>query len=126
MRLLSQRVLILIVLGMMFVAHSVQAAESYPVAIKNGVEAKMRDSTILRADIYRPTADGKFPVLLERTPYDKQGSRDFAVKGASRGYVVVVQDVRGRYTSDGDWYPFQNESNDVSYPSLDSFLNGYQ
>src|SRR5678810_185305 len=49
---------------------------------------------------------------LERTPYDKQGSRDFAVKGAARGYVVIVQDVRGRYTSDGDWYPFKNESND--------------
>ena len=112
MRLLSQRVLILMLSGMMFAAHSVQAAESYPVAIKNGVEAKMRDGTILRADIYRPKADGKFPVLLERTPYDKQGSRDFAVKGASRGYVVVVQDVRGRYTSDGDWYPFKNESND--------------
>src|SRR5437868_8397537 len=112
MRLLSQRVLILIVSGMMFAAHSVRAAESYPVAIKNGVEAKMRDGTILRADIYRPNADGKFPVLLERTPYDKQGSRDFAVKGASRGYVVIVQDVRGRYTSDGEWYPFKNESND--------------
>ena len=44
MRLLSQRVLILMLSGMMFAAHSLQAAESYPVAIKNGVEAKSEES----------------------------------------------------------------------------------
>src|SRR5579864_3020088 len=81
------------------------AAESYAIVIETGVEARMRDGTVLRADIYRPKTEGKFPVLLERTPYDKQGSRDFAVKAAARGYVVIVQDVRGRYTSEGEWYP---------------------
>jgi uncharacterized protein len=88
------------------------AAEPYAVTAEHGIVAKMRDGTILRADVYRPHAEGTFPVLLERTPYDKSGSAGFGVKAAARGYVVIVQDVRGRYTSDGEWYPFKNESND--------------
>src|SRR5207249_1577442 len=71
----------------------------------------MRDGVILRADIYHPKAEGRFPVLLQRTPYNKAAA-DIGVRGAARGYVVVVQDVRGRYTSEGDWYPFLHESND--------------
>src|SRR4051812_22255204 len=90
------------------------AAEPYAITIEHGVAAKMRDGTILRADIYRPAAPGKFPVILKRTPYDKHNddATDFGVKGALRGYVVINQDVRGRYTSDGEWYPFLHESND--------------
>jgi len=92
------------------VAH---AADSYAIATEFGVEAKMRDGTILRADVYRPkVADEKFPVLLERTPYDKRNSAAFAVRAAAKGYVVIIQDVRGRYSSEGEWYPFKNESND--------------
>ena len=73
----------------------------------------MRDGVTLRADIYRPDADGKFPVLLQRTPYNKSGwSMNFAYLAAARGYVVVIQDVRGRYTSEGDWYPFIHEAED--------------
>ena len=73
----------------------------------------MRDGVTLRADIYRPKADGKFPVLLERTPYDKgSGGNDFGMRGAASGYVVIIQDVRGRFTSEGEWYPFLNESQD--------------
>jgi putative CocE/NonD family hydrolase len=72
----------------------------------------MRDGVTLRADIYRPKAEGKFPVLLERTPYDKRGGVDFGLKAAARGYVVIIQDVRGRYTSEGEWYTFKHESND--------------
>jgi len=89
-----------------------RAEESHAVIVRGGVEARMRDGTILRADIYRPKDEGKFPVLLERTPYDKRNSSAFAYRAAARGFVVVVQDVRGRYSSDGDWYPFKNESND--------------
>jgi uncharacterized protein len=55
---------------------------------------------------------GKFPVLLERTPYDKNGERAFGLMAAARGYVVIVQDVRGRYTSEGQWYTFRHESDD--------------
>jgi putative CocE/NonD family hydrolase len=91
---------------------SVEAAETYAVTTEHDIEAKMRDGTILRADVYRPKAEGTFPVLLERTPYDKRNSVSFAVKAVARGYVAIIQDVRGRYASDGEWYPFKNESND--------------
>src|SRR5215467_6352947 len=91
---------------------SAQPATKYGVTTEHDVAAKMRDGVTLRADIYRPKADGKFPVLLERTPYDKRGEREFAMRGAARGYVVVIQDTRGRYASEGEWYTFKNESND--------------
>ncbi len=89
------------------------AAGPYEVTVEFGVPAKMRDGVVLRADIYRPKAEGKFPVLLTRTPYNK--SKDDVSYGpmfAARGYVVVIQDVRGRYTSEGEWYPFKYESRD--------------
>jgi len=84
----------------------------YDVVFERNVTAKMRDGVTLRADIYRPRAEGKFPVLLERTPYDKTHERDFGMKGVARGYVVVVQDTRGRFASEGEWYTFKNEAND--------------
>jgi uncharacterized protein len=88
------------------------AAENYEVTIERGVKATMRDGVILRADIYRPKTDGKFAVLLMRTPYNKAEQVTFGLKAAAHGYVVIVQDVRGRYTSDGEWYTFKNESSD--------------
>ncbi|MGD0694341.1 MAG: CocE/NonD family hydrolase [Terriglobia bacterium] len=88
------------------------AAEHYEVTVERGVAAKMRDGVVLRADVYRPKAEGKFPVLLERTPYDKRGGFEFGLKAAARGYAVIIQDVRGRYTSEGEWYTFKHESQD--------------
>jgi putative CocE/NonD family hydrolase len=111
MRILGKSVL-LVFASLTITAHSAHAAEPYAVTVEHGVTATMRDGTILHADVYRPKADGTFPVLLERTPYDKNGSSAFGTKAAARGFVVVVQDVRGRYTSEGEWYPFKNESND--------------
>jgi uncharacterized protein len=93
-------------------ATAAPATQKYDVIVEHDVPAKMRDGVTLRADIYRPKAEGRFPVLLERTPYDKTGGREFATEGASRGYVVILQDTRGRYKSEGEWYPFKNESND--------------
>src|SRR6516225_7108924 len=86
--------------------------DKHEVTVERNVAAKMRDGVTLRADIYRPKAEGKFPVLLVRTPYDKQGIIDFGLRAAERGYVVIAQDVRGRFTSEGEWYPFKNESLD--------------
>src|SRR5438093_6323932 len=88
------------------------AAENHEVIVERNVAAKMRDGITLRADIYRPKTDGKFPVLLVRTPYDKTGETKFGLKAAARGYVVIAQDVRGRFTSEGEWYTFKNESRD--------------
>jgi len=87
-------------------------AESYPITVESNLPVRMRDGVILRADAYRPQAPGKFPVLLERTPYNKCGSAVFALRAAALGYVVIFQDVRGRFASEGDWYPIKYESQD--------------
>ncbi len=86
--------------------------EHYDVAVERGVAVKMRDGVVLRADIYHPKAEGKFPVLLTRTPYDRRAEIDFGPLAAARGYVVVAQDVRGRFGSEGEWYTFKYESQD--------------
>lgn len=75
------------------------------VAIEHEVAVPMRDGVILRADIYRSQAETTLPVLVCRTPYNKRSPRHVqdATAMASRGYLVVVQDARGRETSDGEW-----------------------
>ena len=80
---------------------------SFGVEVKADVSAAMRDGTVLRADVYRPDAPGRYPVLLQRTPYSKDGENcvEQGHKLAERGYVVVQQDVRGRYRSDGEFQP---------------------
>ncbi len=99
-------------LSLVLATSLLRASQSYEVTMERGVTASMRDGVILRADIYRPKADGQFPVLLQRTPYNKSGAATFAFKAAATGYVVIIQDVRGRYDSDGDWYTFKHEAND--------------
>lgn len=75
------------------------------VTYETDVEATMRDGTVLRADVWRPSGRGRFPTLLMRTPYGKQGAQDTVFAHphwwAQRGYAVVVQDTRGRGASDG-------------------------
>ena len=110
---------LLLCAGIIFISASASfAAEKYEVSVERGVSAKMRDGVVLRADIYRPNAEGKFPVLLERTPYNKSAGFEFGLKAAARGYVVIYQDVRGRYTSEGEWYTFKHESQD-GYDSVE-------
>lgn len=87
------------------------APESYQVTAQSGVRAKMRDGVTLVADIYRPKAEGKFPVLLIRTPYNRKDAGT-GVYLASQGYVAIQQDVRGRFDSEGEFNPFRNEAND--------------
>ncbi len=82
------------------------------VIVKRNVAMQTRDGVTLYADVYRPISDQVVPVLLTRTPYDKTGGAAFGRMGALRGYMVVIQDVRGRYTSEGEWYPFKHEMED--------------
>jgi putative CocE/NonD family hydrolase len=91
-----------------------QAPKSYEFTVEYDVAMKTRDGVTLRADIYKPKTEEKLPVLLMRTPYDKSRTwvTPFAHVAAGRGYVVIIQDVRGRYESEGEWYPFKNEAND--------------
>jgi hypothetical protein len=83
--------------------------------IDKDVAMKTRDGVTLRADVYRPDGPGRFPVLLSRLPYDKNlrrrpGDIDVFV---DHGYVVIFQDTRGRFASDGDeYYPLVWEAQD--------------
>src|ERR1043166_3100634 len=92
-------------------AQNVPPESSTNIIIQTDVRMKTRDGVTLYADIYRPKSPDKFPVILMRTPYDK--SVGWAVspvyRMVPRGYVVIIQDVRGRCTSEGEWYPFRHE-----------------
>jgi len=81
------------------------APPGFNVTIEKNMPLQVRDGTILRSDIYRPDSPGRFATLLSRTPYDKSRHTDTYLQLAERGYVVVVQDVRGRYASDGKFMP---------------------
>jgi putative CocE/NonD family hydrolase len=87
---------------------------AYKVIVEKDLAMETRDGITLRADVYRPDAAGKFPVLVVRTPYDKSQEMALTEKHyfPSRGYVVVVQDTRGRFASDGEFYPFVHEGED--------------
>ena len=92
---------------------------AYDVEIRKNVMIPMRDGVQLAADIYLPsfhgeTAPGEFPVILERTPYDKTAPRNVTNMKyyARRGYIGVIQDVRGRFASEGEWYAFAKEAPD--------------
>ncbi|HTQ23176.1 MAG TPA: CocE/NonD family hydrolase [Candidatus Binataceae bacterium] len=86
----------------------------YKVLVERDQAMRTRDGVTLRADVYRPDAPGRFPVLLLRTPYDKGAGMALTEKDffPPRGYVVVVQDTRGRHSSEGEFYPFIHEAHD--------------
>ena len=99
-------------------------AGPYSIKADFNVPIKMRDGVTTYADIFRPDAPGEqFPVLLTRTPYDKSSPQNRTgtldvVRAAMNGYAAVVQDVRGRFTSEGEFYTFINEIND-GYDSVE-------
>jgi len=88
----------------------------FDVRIEGNVPAPMRDGTVLRADVFRPVGEGRFPVLLCRLPYGKhvglvvQQLDTLAL--ARNGFIVVIQDVRGRFASEGRWEPWTHEEQD--------------
>jgi uncharacterized protein len=89
------------------------------VQIAFDVPARMRDRATLCANIYRPQRAGPWPTVLTRTPNDKNDVQQHAwcgldpVQTARRGFLVVIQDVRGRFASDGDWEPLLHERHDA-------------
>lgn len=99
-----------------FLLPSTAIAEDPRVMVaERDVAIPMRDGVVLRADIYRPAAGGPFPALVYRTPYGKGPTArwyDTHRAAVARGYVVVIQDVRGRYASEGEFYPYINEGMD--------------
>ncbi|MBM3945345.1 MAG: CocE/NonD family hydrolase, partial [SAR202 cluster bacterium] len=100
-----------------------QKGRGYSVKVDYDVPILMRDGTKTYATVFRPDAKGRFPALLHRTPYDRQTSDNYvapinAAIGAMNGYVVVLQDVRGRYSSEGEFNPFFTEESD-GYDSVE-------
>lgn len=84
------------------------------IVIDKDVPVPMRDGVTLYADVYRPGVGGQYPVLLQRTAYGKARSWNMLdpLRAVGQGYVVVIQDGRGRYASKGEFTPFHDEIDD--------------
>jgi putative CocE/NonD family hydrolase len=90
----------------------VDADARYDMKVEAGVKVPMRDGVKLSTDFYRPVGAAKTPVILIRTPYKKEG---YELRGrfyARRGYTVAIQDVRGRFASEGEWEALVHEPKD--------------
>ena len=96
------------------ISHAQQEPASHTTR-NTDVAVPMRDGVVLRANLLLPSTQGKFPALIYRTPYGKHFAlKEYTTfeKAVARGYAVVVQDVRGRYASDGEFVAYQNEGRD--------------
>lgn len=88
------------------------AADPGEPIMEANVDVPMRDGTLLRADVFRPSANAEdLPVLVARTPYKKTGLHGAAKRFARAGYIVVCQDARGRFASEGRWESFLRPDN---------------
>ena len=107
--------------------------EQYRVIRERNVMVPMRDGVRLATDIYRPDSQGRFPALVTRGPYGKDGYADNQEHSIwffpQRGYVVVSQDCRARFDSEGDYYdPLFQEGQDgydtVEWAARQPWCNG--
>jgi len=89
--------------------------KAYKVIKEENVAARMRDGVTLYADVYRPDAPGQYPVILMRTPYGREATAPNAKRFVPYGYVLVTQDTRARFGSEGDSY----------YPLIHEAIDGY-
>ena len=110
-------VILLFALALAAGAQTAPSTAQYEVIVERDVMITMRDGVKLACDIYRPAragkaAEGKFPAILERTPYSKETVKHWAEYFVPRGYVAIGQDVRGRYASGGKWRPFRDDGPD--------------
>jgi putative CocE/NonD family hydrolase len=90
----------------------VTIAEQVALVYEEQLQIPMRDGTPLTASLTRPAGDGPFPTMLVRTPYDRMNQRLAAEQWARAGYAFVRQDVRGRFDSEGEFYPFRDDPED--------------
>ncbi len=83
------------------------------IVIRQDVKVPMRDGVQLSTNIFLPDAEGKFPTILVRSPYDKGDEKNGAAhRYAQAGYAYVIQDTRGRFDSEGRFDPFLTEAED--------------
>jgi putative CocE/NonD family hydrolase len=113
----AARLLVFFSLPVLMSAQVAPGQPGYEVSASKNVMITARDGIKLATDIYRPArngapVEGKFPALMERTPYNKDSGAGTANYFVPRGYVVVQQDVRGRYKSEGHWRPIADDPND--------------
>ena len=101
------------------------------IEIDRDVEVAMRDGVVLRANVWKPASGGPVPVLVYRTPYGKDATEEWYtthLHAVERGYAVVLQDVRGRYESDGEFDPYRNEGRDgydtIEWAAAQPWSNG--
>lgn len=105
------------------------------VVVEKNLEVPMRDGVVLAADVYRPAGGQPAPTLVTRTPYGKEfthyisaGCFPLPLKLAEDGYAVVVNDVRGRFGSAGEFTPYVHDAADgfdtVEWSSQQSWSNG--
>ena len=85
------------------------AAATSPSVTEEAVTIAMRDGTLLIASVTRPAGDGPFPTVLSRSPYDRTNQVANGELWAAAGYAFVRQDVRGRFDSEGEFYPFRDD-----------------
>lgn len=118
-------------LGAAVVSTSVIAPRVDAQVVDSSIVIPMRDAVVLRAIVMRPAAAGRFPTLVYRTPYGAESAvRDYVIfaKAVARGYAVVVQDVRGRYRSDGRFDPYRQEGLDgydtIEWAAAQPWSNG--
>lgn len=103
---------VVVLASLLWAAMPGTAAEPKALQYEKNVAVPMRDGTILRADVFRPTGDGPFPVLVHRTPYNKGPKHAGLTK---YGFIVVSQDARGRFASDGEFESFNRaETHDAT------------
>src|SRR5260370_7451686 len=93
-------------------------SSNFGIADFRNIMVPMRDGVRLATNVYRPAengkvVEGKFPVILERTPYGKDNDVDYANHWVKQGYVVILQDVRGRFNSEGVWRFFRDNINNA-------------
>ena len=106
--------------------------DSTSIKIETNLPATMRDGAVLYADVYRPDGPGPFPTVLQRTPYDKSGPLATGMldplKVAQNGFALVIQDTRGRFTSEGEFYCFVDDIEDgydtVEWAASQPWSNG--
>ena len=88
------------------------------ILVEKNIMVPMRDGVKLATDVYRPAEEGHFPVLLSRLPYNKDPLGRLALaaidalRAVQKGYVVLFQDCRGRFASEGEFHPVFDEASD--------------
>lgn len=109
-----------------------KTSENSKIIVERDVFCKTRDNISLACDIYRPDVSEKLPALLIRIPYNKTAAQAYTLSHpiwyARNGYIVVTQDTRGRYKSEGDFYPMKTEDKDgydaIEWVSKLPYCNG--